>query len=141
MTFRVALPGEDVYRGKITGLALDRRYSNPKIDTTAQPPHAGIVFLNWADTSAITFGTVKTVYSFRHGCRRCPAVFASYTFDNGVQRPKGTLPIFMGALGVLTIDADDTSVSLKYFSTDLGATPIPAFTAQIRFYVMTDSGL
>ncbi len=139
--FRVALPDKDARRGKITDMVVDNRYPSPKIDTAARPPHAGLIFLNWNDTTAIPSGTTKVIYPFPHRYNTCPTAFASYSFDNGTQRIKGTLPLQIGALGMLTIDTDDTNVNLKYFSFDTGSTPIPAFTAQIRFYVMAEPGL
>src|SRR6266513_509582 len=139
--FKVALPGKDAHRGSITDMVIDNRYPSPKIDTAANPVHAGLIFLSWNDTTAIASGTTKVVYSFPHHYSKCPSAFASYSFDNGTQRIKATLPLQIGALGILTIDTDDTNVNLKYFSFDIGSTPIPAFTAQIRFYVMAESGL
>jgi hypothetical protein len=139
--FRIALPDKDVRRGKITDMVIDDRYPSPKIDTLAQPPHAGIINVNWNDTTTIPSGTVKLIHSFPHPYATAPTAFASYAFDNGLRRIKGTLPMSLGVIGILTIDTDDENVNLKYFSTDSGGSPIPAFTAQIRFYVMAEPGL
>lgn len=140
--FRVALPNTDVARGKAVEMVLDNRYPNPKIDTLASPPHIGTIFLNWTNTSGIADGVTELVYSFAHGYNSIPTAFASYKFFNGTSTIKGTLPFQYGALGVLTIDTDDTNVNIKYYSIDgtIPAVTIPAFTMQIRFYVMAEQG-
>lgn len=141
-TFRIALPGNDVHTARIQDLAIDRRYPNPKIYTKANPPHTGIIFLNWASSIGINFQTTKILHPFKHNYNYIPTVFASYKFDNGSQVLRGTLPFQYGALGIITMDADDTNINLKYYSTDaaIPATTIPPFTMQIRFYVMAESG-
>lgn len=141
-TFRIALPGNDVHTARIQDLAIDRRYPNPKIYTKANPPHTGIIFLNWASSIGVNFQTTKILHSFKHNYNYIPTVFASYKFDNGSQILRGTLPFQYGALGVITMDADDTNINLKYYSIDgaIPATTIPPFTMQIRFYVMAESG-
>lgn len=139
--FRVGLPDKDVHRGKANEMAVDNRYPNPKIDTAASPPHAGIIFLNWNDITPIALGITKVIYSFPHRYNKCPTMIASYSFDNGTQRIKGMLPLQIGAIGILTVDTDETNANLKYFSTDISSTSIPAFTAQISFYLMAEHGL
>lgn len=140
--FRVALPNTDVRRAKVSEMVLDSRYPSPKIDTTARPPHAGIIFVNWNNTTTIlNSGTTKLLYSFPHGYNKIPTAIASYTFDNGTVRPKGTLPFQVGALGIILIDADEVNINLKYFSTDLTSTPIPVFTMKVRFYVFAEHGV
>lgn len=140
--FRVALPGEDVLRGAISKMIVDSRYPFPKIDTQASPPHAGIIFLNWADTSGIPDGTIKLLCFFPHGYTKMPTVFGSYAFDNGTNRLNGTLPFQNGALGVIFLDADDVNINLKYYSFDqsIPATAILPFLMQIKFYVMAEHG-
>lgn len=141
-TFRVALPGNDLNRGKAVEMAVDARYANPKIDTQSNPPHAGILYLNWSSTAGIAAGTLRTIYSFPHGYNSIPTAFATYKFDNGANILKGTLPFQFGALGVIIIDTDDKNVNIKYVSTDQTPSPlaIGPFTMQIRFYVMAEHG-
>lgn len=141
--FRVARENEDVLRGRIEKMVLDSRYAVPKIDTKADPPHAGIIFLNWADTTGVNFDTIKLLTSFPHGYNKMPTVFGSYTFDNGSSRQKGTLPFQFGALGMIILDADDVNINLKYYSFDpsIPATAIIPFLMQIKFYVMAEHGL
>lgn len=139
---RIVLPGSDIETARIQDIVVDNLYPSPKIDTIASPPHTGIIFLNWTDTTAIANDTTKLIYSFPHGyVGYIPTVFASYRFDNGSNILKGTLPFQYGALGNIIIDADEENINLKYYSTDfLGPTPIPVFTMQIRFYVMAEQG-
>lgn len=140
MRFSIALPGKDVYRGKVTDMVIDSRYPSPKIDTTAKPPHAGIVFVNWSSSISLASGDSRLIYSFPHNYNNIPTVMASYEFDNGSARLKGTLPFQYGGLGIITIDADNKNINIKYYSTDFAATVIPAFTMKIRFYVMSEQG-
>jgi hypothetical protein len=139
-TFRLALPGTDTDNAHIDQLAVDARYPNPKIDTLASPPHAGIIFINWTDTTPIASGTTKIIYSFPHNYSTIPTDFASYKFDNGSNILRGVLPFSNGVLGVIFLDADEKNINLKYLSTDVGTTVIPAFTMQVRFYVMSEHG-
>ena len=140
MRFSIALPGKDVYRGKVTDMVIDSRYPNPKIDTLGKPPHAGVIFLNWASSIAVPETTIRLIYSFPHNYNFIPTVMASYDFDNGSARLKGTLPFQYGGLGIITIDADEKNINLKYYSTDFAATVVPPFTMQVRFYVMAEQG-
>lgn len=139
--FRVAQPGEDVLRGAISKMIVDSRYAFPKIDTQANPPHAGIIFLNWADTSIIPNNTIKVLASFPHDYNKMPTVFGNYNFDNGNVRFKGVLPFQNGALGMIFLDADDTNINLKYYSFDFLGINITPFVMQIKFYVMAEHGL
>lgn len=138
--FRIALPDKNAERGKPDEMAVDSRYSNPKIDTQANPPHAGTIRLTWNDTTPIGNGTTKLLYSFAHQYGYVPTVIASYRFDNGINVLKGTLPFQLGAFGVLTIDADEKNVNLKYYSVDTSGDPTPTFAMQIHYYVMAERG-
>lgn len=138
--FRMALPGFDAIRGKVEQMITDSRYASPKIDTQAVPPHAGVIFLNWTDTNIINYGVTRLIYSFPHNYGRIPTVFASYKFDNGTTVLRGTLPFQYGALGMITIDADEKNINVKYWSFDFLGNNIPAYTMQIRFYVMAEAG-
>lgn len=140
---RIALPNKDVENGHIGEMVLDSRYPNPKIDTLANPPHAGTIFLDWNDTTGLPDGTIKLIDSFPHNYTKLPTVFASYKFDNGSNILKGVLPFQNGSLGVLVIDSDDKNINLKYYSTDQGspATAITPFIMQLRFYVMAEHGI
>lgn len=135
---RIALPGKDVKHGRVDEMAVDSRYSSPKIDTAAAPPHAGIIYLSWNNTAAIATGTTKLLYNFPHNYNFVPTVIATYKFDNGANVLRGTLPFQYGTLGVIVMEADETNVNLRYYSTDNGL--IPAFTMQVRFYVMAEHG-
>lgn len=138
--FRIALPGFDVHRGKIEQMVMDNRYPSPKIDTQAVPPHAGLIFLDWRDTSVVNYDVVKTIYSFPHRMGKIPIVVASYKFDNGTVVLKGTLPFQLGSFGMIVLDADEKNVNLKYYSFDFLGNNMPQFTMQIRFYVMAELG-
>lgn len=138
--FRIALPGFDVHRGKLEQMVLDSAVPSPKIDTTADLSHAGIIHLNWTDTTPIADGTTKTIYSFKHNCSQIPSVFANYTWDGGSGVRKGVLPLQYGALGMILLDADATNINLKYYSFDSSSTAISAFVMEIRYYVMSDLG-
>lgn len=138
--FRLALPGFDVHRGKPEQMVLDAVHDSPKIDTQATPPHAGIIFLNWQDTSVIAYDTVKLITSFPHKYNQTPTVIGSYKFDNGFTILRGTMSFQVGALGMLVLDADETNINLKYYSFDFLGTNMPTFTMQIRFYVMAEAG-
>lgn len=138
---KLSLPGIDVKSSRLSDEVIDSRYANPKIDTEATPPHTGIVFLAWNTTGLIyPIGTNRILYSFSHGYSYIPTAFAAYSFDSGATRVKGTLPFQLGALGIITIDTDATNVNIKYHSVDVTATAVPAFTMQIRFYVMAERG-
>lgn len=141
--FRIALPTNDVRRGKVTEMVLDSRYPSPKIDTTARPPHAGLIFLNWnSSTITIPFGTSRVLYSFPRNYNLCPTAIGSYSFDNGTRKTRGTLPFQMGAQGIILLEADDDNVNLTYYSTDVpGTTVINPFVMQIRFYVFAEHGV
>lgn len=138
--FRLALPGFDVHRGKIEQMILDSQYPSPKVDTQAVPTHAGLLFLDWQDITPINYDEVKTIFSFPHRLGRVPIVIASYKFDNGTVVLKGTLPFQLGAFGIITMDADEKNVNLKYYSFDIFGNNMPQFTMQIRFYVMAELG-
>jgi hypothetical protein len=141
--FRVALPGGDVNRGKVTEMAVDVRYPSPKIDTKPIPNHAGIIYVNWRSTLALAKGTIRLIDSFPHGYNHVPTVFASYKADNGSNVTRGILPFQYGALGIIVVDADAKNINLKYYSFDAGipATNIPPFTMQVRYYVMAEHGV
>lgn len=138
--FKLALPGFDVHRARAGELVLSNLMDSPKIDTQATPPHAGIIFLNWQTTTAIPFDTTKIITSFPHNLKRIPQVIGSYRFDNGFNTLKGTFPFQLGALGILTMDADEININLKYYSIDGASTAIPVFTMQARFYVIAAPG-
>lgn len=140
--FKISLPGTDVKNARIQDLVLSSLYPNPKIDTTASPPHAGIIFLNWQAVGlSQANNTTKLIYSFSHGYDYIPTAFAAYKFDNGSLVTDGVLPFQYGNLGEITIDTDPTNVNIKYQSIDLASTTvIPPFLMQIRFYVMADRG-
>lgn len=138
--FRIALPDKDVHRGKVVEMVLDSRYASPKIDTLASPPHAGLIFLNWTDTTGILGGITKILCSFPHGYNNyVPTVVGLYQSITG---GGNTLPLQIGAIGMLTIDADQTNINLKYFSIDPfnPATAITPFILIIKFYVMAEHG-
>lgn len=138
--FRMALPGFDVHRGKPEQMVLDNLTDSPKIDTQAKPPHAGIIFLDWKDTTPIGFDVIKKIHSFPHTYNQIPEVIASYKFDNGSVNIKGTLPFQLGGLGMIVMDANETNVNLKYYSFDSGGNTLPVFTMQVRFYVIAAPG-
>lgn len=137
---RIALPGADIIRGKVEEMVLDSVYPSPKIDTTASPMHVGTIYLNWDSTASVAYDTIKLLYSFPHNYDYIPSVFAAYRFDNGSNILQGTLPFQNGALGMITIDADEKNINLKYYSFDLFSSAIIPFNMQIRFYVMAEEG-
>lgn len=139
--FKIALPGNDVKDASISQEVLDSQFPSPKVNTLAQPPHAGIIHLNWSSSVAVPLGTTKLIYSFPHGYDYIPSCFASYSFDNGSVRNSGVLPFQYGAIGVILLDADIRNINLKYFSADLaGVTVVPPFLMQVRFYVFAERG-
>lgn len=138
--YRMALPGFDVHRGKVEQMVADNRYPSPKIDTQATPPHAGIIFVNWTDTSIIANNTTKLIYSFPHRYNQVPTVIASYKWDNGTIIQRGILPFQLGAIGMIIIDADLKNINLKYYSFDFLSINVPVFTMQVRFYVFAEAG-
>ena len=140
--FKLALPGKDAKDARLSDTIVDSKYPNPKVSTIAQPPHAGIISVNWHSSIALASGTVKVIYSFKHGYDYIPTVIAVYDFDNGSNIQTGLLPFQYGALGLITIDADDTNINLKYISFDTSApsTAISPFIMKVRFYVFVERG-
>lgn len=138
----MALPDRDVKRGRAVDMVLDARYPSPKIDILPNPPHAGIIFVNWNDTTGLAAGNIKLLYSFPHGYGYVPTAFASYRFDNGSNILRGTLPFQNASIGEIIIDTDEINVNVKYYSFDQNVVPlaIGPFTMQIRFYVMSEHG-
>lgn len=140
--FRLALPGTDVHRGRPQDMVLDSRLDSPKIDTTASPPHAALIFLNWNRTAGIPDDTTLLLYSFPHNYNQIPIVIAAYKFDNGSNVLKGVLPFQLGGQGIITMDADEENINLKYYSIDGNVSPtdILPFIMQLRYYVMAEAG-
>lgn len=138
--FRLAQPGFSIYSSKPEQMVLDNLLDSPKVDTAPDPPHAGVIHLNWQDTTPVPNDTTKDLWSFPHHFKQTPIVVASYQFDNGFVTPKGTLPFQNGALGMILMDADDQNVHLKYYSFDLFSSLVGPFTMQIRFNVMAEPG-
>lgn len=140
--FSLVKEGADVNHPRLTDFIISQDYPNPKIYTQGSPSHAGNIFVNWQSSIFITQGSVRLIDSFAHGFAYVPSAFATFKFDNGSTKREGTLPFQYGAIGMITIDADATNVNIKYLSTDLaGITIIPAFTMQIRYYLMVERGL
>lgn len=141
---RVSLPGIDVKQAKLAELVISEQYPNPKIDTLANPPHVGTIFLDWV-TLGITQddGITRVLHSFPHNYNYIPTVFASCKFTNATITRNGTLPFSLGNLGMITIDADIKNINFKYYSFAPGgpASSVPAFKMQIKFYVMSEHGL
>lgn len=139
--FTLVKPGADVNHAQITDYIISQDYPAPKISTVATPAHAGIIFVNWASSIFLPLGTTRIIDSFPHGFSYVPTVFATFKFDNGSRKIEGALPLQIGAIGVIIVDADATNIYLKYYSIDLaGITIIPAFTLQARYYVMVERG-
>lgn len=137
--FKISLPGFDVHNSRISEEVVDSLYPNPKIDATANPKHAGIVYVNWTSTASITANSTRVIYTFPHGYNYVPSVFGTYHFDNGTNRVNGVMPLQIGAIGMLVLDADATNINLKYFA--INTSVVLAFTAQVRFYVFVERGL
>lgn len=139
--FRVSLPNTDVKRRIPQNMAIDSLLPNPKIDTRASPPHAGIIFLDWNTAQVVPYQTTKLLYSFPHPYGYIPTVIASYKYDAGSTKTEGVLPFTLGATGIIIMDADNANINLKYRSNDVpGTTNIGPFLMQIRFYVMAERG-
>lgn len=140
--FKIALPNNDVKTARLADEVLDSRYPSPKIDTKASPPHAGILDINWQSSNiVIPHQQTRLLHRFPHKYGYIPTAFGVYTFDNGSRKTSGTLPLSIGAVGIITIDTDDTYVNFTYFSIDFtDITSIPPFIMQIRFYVMAERG-
>lgn len=142
-TFRIALPDNKVQTADIKDEVIDSRYPSPKINTKANPPHVGIVYINWA-TAGLSFalGETKIIHQFPHGYDYVPSTFGVFSFDDGTNRVSGTLPFQFGSLGYIILEADVKNVYIKYFSVDAisPSIPVPQFTFQVRFYVMAERG-
>lgn len=140
-TFKLVLPDKTVDSDNPLDLVVSSAHPSPKIDTRANPPHIGIIDLNW-QTTGLSFAndTIKELYQFEHNLGYVPAVFATYEFDNGTVRRGGTLPLQFGALGMFVLESDRTHVKFRYYSFDLGGTPINPFTMQTRYYVLAQNG-
>lgn len=143
--FKIALPGSNVRDSKLNEEAIDSLYPSPKVSTLAQPPHAGIIFLNWSSTTiALGQNTTKLLYSFPHGYNYIPTAIGNYRFDNGSTIQTGTLPFQYGGLGLINLETTRTAVNLQYVSFDLALspfTPIPPFLMRVRFYIMAERGI
>lgn len=138
--FKIALPGFDVHSSQVGEEALDSQYPNPKINAIANPPHVGIIDLDWVSTSiTVPANSEKILYSFPHGYDYVPTCIGVYHFDNGTNPSSGILPFQYGALGLILLDADSININLKWVSFD-GGTTIPNFIMQVRFYVMAERG-
>lgn len=139
--FRLMLPGADIDRHRPQDAVIDRDLDSLKIDTTADPAHAGIIFLDWKSTTRIVnFDETVLLDSFPHKFGKTPIVVASYKFENGTVLLRGTLPFQLGALGMILMDTDDNNVNLKYYSFDFSGLPVPPFLMQLRYYVMANPG-
>lgn len=139
--FKIALPGSDIHTSKLKDEVVNSLYPNPKIDATAQPPHAGIIFLNMANTNLIVaYDATYIFYKFPHNYGYVPTCIGNYIFNNGGVDRNGVLPFQYGGLGMVILDADATNINLKFLSFDLGSTPVTPFTMQVRFYVMSEPG-
>lgn len=134
---RVALPGVDVKQARVWETAIDNLYPNPKIDTAPTPPHAGIIDVNWTRTAAVPDDTTILIHSFPHGYGYTPTVFASHETE-GIST--GTLPFQLAALAVITIDADEENINLKYYSIDNSGSAITPFVMHVRYYIMAERG-
>jgi len=139
--FVISQPGFSASRARPWQIVLSSDLPNPKIDTQVNPPHVGILTVNWNDTTPIADDTTRLMYSFPHNYNHIPSVFAAYYFDNGTTQRRGTLPLQLGAIGMITVDADSKNINFKYYSIDVfGPTAIPVFLLRLRFYVMAEHG-
>lgn len=140
--FKLMLPGFGFKDKTPAHSAVDSLLPSPKVDTAAQPPHVGIINLSWSDTTTVPYDTVKTLYSFPHGYNKIPTVLGSFKLQviSSTNSPEGVLPLQLGALGMLGIDADEKNINLKYYSFDFGAQPMPVFTCKVHYYVMAEHG-
>lgn len=140
--FTLVLPGADVRNPTLSDIIVSEKYPNPKVLTTANPEHAGDIFVNWQSSIALPDGAIQLIDLFPHGYDYVPTVIGTYKFDNGFGKIEGTLPFQYGALGIIVLDADATNINLKYYSLDLsGAVTIPPFTMTVRYYVMAERGV
>jgi hypothetical protein len=137
--FKISKPGVDVQDASSSETILDNLRSSPKIDTTAIPPHAGVIELEWTTSGIIVpYGETRVLYSIPHGYDHLPTAIGLFT---SVTQGAGRLPFEIGAIGVLILDADSVNVNLKYFSSDLvGTTVIPPFSLTIRYYIFAERG-
>ena len=141
--FRVSVDGKSIKSKHLEDFVAHETYPFPKIDTSANPPHAGNISLNWNDSTAIGFGITKIAYSFKHGYDYVPTVVATFNFQSSTSslQRRGTLPLQFGAIGIITMYADDTNIYLAYYSTDIsGVTAITPFLMRIRYYVFAERG-
>ncbi len=139
--FKIVLPGSDVKSANIEDTVVDSRYANPKIDVVKRPAHYGIINLNWNSSSRVfAENDLLILHRFPHGYNHIPTVIGNYVFGTGPSASRGILPFSYATFGLILLDADDVYINLKYLSIDLLSSPVPAFTMQIRFYVMAERG-
>lgn len=140
---KLALPNHDVHSSSLKDQVLNSRYASPKIDTTANPPHAAIINLNWTDTTAFLWPTIKTAYSFPHGYNYIPAVIGVFSYKSDTLSEKGVLPFHASDQDYsIVIEADQTNINIKLSNADRipPATAIKPFTIKIRYYVFAERG-
>lgn len=141
--FRIALPNVDAREAGLTELAVSSDTPSPKISVKAQPPHTGIIDVNW-QSSNLTFPylTSKMIYSFPHGYNYVPSVLGVFKFDNGSVKITGVGGLSIGSIGQIVFESDAKNVNLLYLSFDFGGplTPVPPFSLQFRFYVFAERG-
>lgn len=142
--FKIALPGSDVSSASLKELILDSTYPSLKVDTLANPVHAGIISVDWKTTGlVIPANTTKILYQFQHNYDYIPTVIGTYAYDAGLTKSEGLLPLLLEggtATAVLTIDSDKTYINLKYYSGD-GSNSISPFLLKVRFYVFAERGI
>lgn len=150
--FKIALPGKDINRASLQEEVLDSTYPSPKINSFANPPHAGIVKIhNTMNSSPLpAFGVTNTLYSFPHGYDYVPTVFGNYIIYNKPDtNPNdsfaGQLPeVFVNAsselLILLTIEADLNNISINMLGLKVAPSTIAPYIFYIRYYVMAERG-
>lgn len=140
--FKISLPGVDVHNSRIDQDVLNSLYPNPKINVLAQPPHAGVIFVDWVSTTiTVPSGSPKTIYSFPHGYNYIPTALGTFDFDDGTVKGKGVLPLTVTigtVVSQIEIETDSKNVNVKIYTDGSGA--VPAFKIKIRFYVFAERG-
>lgn len=145
-SLKIALPNtKDVQDDRVEDLAISSQYPSPKIDTKANPPHAGIIFINWVSAGIlVSRDTPRILYSFPHSYNYAPLAFASYEFTDGTVRSRGVLPftctVAVGAHAEVTIESDKTNVYIKHVPLFTPAAAQQPFNIKIRFYVFAERG-
>lgn len=112
---KVSLPGFDVTTAAPEDCAIHSGYQSPKIDIKADPPHYGILDIDF--TSTMATDTDVLLWSQNHGRSYRPMVIGTADLDHkggdaGDGQIDGILTLSPTATLIVWIDATDTKARL-----------------------------